>query len=738
MRHTSAFSKDSPTCRTCVIPMCVTALAFALWPSFAMAQTSAGVGDELQIEEIIVTAMRREQQLQDVPIAISAFSESMIYDIGGTNFTDIAALVPGMEYQQNNEGSARITMRGVSSLQGNATVSVYIDEIPITSPFDQPDLMTFDVNRIEVLRGPQGTLYGEASMGGVIRVITNQPDPNEFAAKVEMQGTGTDGGGGGIKAQAVINLPLVENRLGLRVYGNFQEQDGWIDGVNLGKNINGVDKVGGRVAARYLGGEKFTATVNVLYQKSESESSSQSDEDYNTTARLLSPSDDEYSLTNLTMDYEFPWATLISSTGLYERETESKLDISDIGPGLNFLFNLGCPFGFPPCEFPDGIDTVAFNLDFEEETFTQEFRLVSSSEQRLRWTLGAWYKDASIDQIVRGITDPRALSGFDSLLVDEVSDVTQRAIYGQIDFDFTDRFHAAFGMRYFEEDRDSVAVISGLPTLFIGGPSAIVDSANDKVWTPRFSLSFDVSDDATIYASAARGFRGGGINVTATAINLINMAFGVPVPPAPDIFDPDTLWSYELGWKTAWANRRVVFEGAVFFVDWDNVQVAGESGAAPLGFTINGGNAESKGAEVSLMALLTDNLELTVASSYTKAETTQDNPGAPAGAKLPQVPQFKHAVALQYRRPITASLGWMLRGTWTFLDERNESLAGTTVFPSYNQIDARIGIEGRQWQAYLFGANLSNEAGQITDGSSFGEGYYIRPRTIGISMRVQF
>ena len=698
-------------------------------------QTESASG---QIEEIIVTAMRREQRLQDVPIAISAFSARSIADIGATNFTDMAALVPGMEYQQNNEGSARITMRGVSSLQGNSTVSVYLDEIPITSPFDQPDLMTFDINRIEVLRGPQGTLYGEASMGGVIRVISNAPDPNHFEAKAEFQGTNTSGGGTGIQAQAAINLPLVEDSLGLRVYGNFQELDGWIDGVNLGEEINSVEKEGGRVAARFLGGDRFSATVNLIYQKSESDSSSQSDEDYHTVALLPSPSDDEYRLSNLTLDYEFPWATLISSTAWYERDTVSQQDISDIAPGIQFLFNLGCPFGFPPCEFPMGIDTISFDLDFEEETFTQEFRLVSKSDQRLRWTVGAWYKDTTIDQVIRGITDPRAQSGFDSLLVDEVSDVTQKALYGQIDFDFTDRLHGALGLRYFEEERDSFAIIGGLPTLFIGGPSSVVDSADDKVWTPRISLSYDVSPDATVYASAARGFRGGGINVTATAVNLINFAFGVPVPPAPDVFEPDTLWSYELGWKTAWADRRVVFEGAIFYVDWNNVQVSGDSGAAPLNFTINGGDARSKGAEASVTALLTDHLELTASGSYTDAKTKDDNPGAPAGARLPQVPKWKLSSTLQYRRPLSGNLGMMARASWSFIDDRPENLSAVTVFSSYHQIDARIGIETERWQAFLFGTNLANEAGQITDGSSFGEGYYIRPRTFGISLRTQF
>jgi iron complex outermembrane recepter protein len=659
-----------------------------------------------------------------VPVAITALTGQQMKDMGGSDLADFAGAIPGLSFQNDRAGENRTTIRGISEIGGTApSVGVYIDEIPVTAVSgEQINLKSFDVDRIEVLRGPQGTLYGEGSEGGTIRVVTNKPDASGFSADFRATASGTDHGGANGEADAMINVPLIDDTLALRVVGLWSDYDGWTTNPDLGvSRYNENSSYTVRAAARFTPDPDWTIDASYIHQLSRSDGPSVSDLDYVYAVPTPEPRNDRIDVYNLTIQRHFDFATLTSATGYFDRSSNSLNDFSSEAPLLSFVF--GTP-----------IDTVYISRPNKQKTFTEELRLVSNGDGPFQWTVGGFYENNSLFIANASHTNPPEDDVFD-LSVDDIS--RQYAAFGEATYAITDALHLTAGVRYFEQDRDTKASVSGLVPLLFTGVSFndLTQKASDSHVTEKFSLSYNVTDKALVYATASSGFRAGDIN-----------PYAFMFPGAPQSFGPESLWNYEVGAKTSWFDDRLVANGDLFYIDWSDLIVDAQTANPLFGYSFNAGKAHSEGAELELTAIPMEGLELSLGETYNEAQLDRVSPGAAAteGSTLPFVPKFKTFAAAQYSFPLPFwGLSGRLRGdlfntssTYSFI-----SNAPSSVSDSYTQVNLRAGVVGTDWDLMVFADNVGNTKGELS--ASVGElgteqWDLIRPLTVGLTLNKHF
>ncbi len=662
----------------------------------------------LSLEEIVVTATRRSVNVQDLAMSVRALSYRQLQEIGADDFADYVNLVPGLNYSERGPGESRIIIRGVASNTGVSTVGLYLDELPVQDQGRNPDSKLFDVERIEVLRGPQGTLYGEGAMGGAIRIITNKADPSGFDAAADVSLYGVKGGGTSYALNGMVNIPLVENKLAVRVVGLYRDEAGYVDNVMLDQeDVNTNETTGARVTARLLATEDLTVTALFNYNKVETGGLFGIDpelDDLQQARVLEEPLDDSYNQYGLTIEYAFPWADLTSATSYFTRD-------------VAFVRNAG---GFAY------VDVAA-----DDEIFAQEVRLVSSTESRFQWIAGLFYKESRYKQTAFFIdpTFPEFLGG-PVLVEDESSSKTeQMAVFGEVSYRLTDKLEATAGLRLFREKLSGRTITSGIPLIFPNGPEDISNKGDNDVVTPKFALSYDVSDDVLAYAIISKGYRQGGFNPPAELTG-----------GAPETFEPDYTWNYELGAKTSWLDNRLVINAAIYYIDWKNLQVIPAFNPFQLRYVDNVGAAHSTGGELEIIARPLQGFEISASGNLTYAEIDVDTELGPEGSRLPRVPRHTFAVSASYEWPLTDNLNGTIRGSiqevgksYSQLDNDPVSLA-----PSYQTGDLRMGVEADNWSAHLYVKNIWDERG-ITEADLLASGLYtiIQPRVIGLNLRAR-
>jgi len=704
-------------------------LAFAAAPVASLAQTPTDAGDEdtpaaerrannapVPISEIVVTAQKRSARLQDVPLSITALNEQLLEDMGADSFVEYARTVPGLSFANRGPNRARIIVRGISPLTGAAPVGLYLDGIGVNNSFNNPDFQLFDVNRVEVLRGPQGTLYGEGSLGGTIKIETNKPDPEAFAFKLDSGFGTTKYGGDSYNVNSVVNIPLVEDRLALRVTGFYRDEAGWIDNVFLDQeDVNDSLIKGGRAAIRFDATDQLSIEGIVNVQETEVGQLNvrttgdpadfglpQDSFDRFDLVRTVPETEDETnSQYTLLVEYVTEWGTLESVTGLN--------DVDDLRD-QDSAFLVGVP-GF------------LTTFSSQSETFNQEVRFVSSFGGEFDFAVGAFYRDRERD-VNLTVVDGGALFGltgdFQNLLFQKTETM---ALFGELYYRPVERLQATLGLRWSQEELEDAA------TQQIGDiiASDTEGSETFNAVTPKFGLSYDLTADTLLFAVVAEGFRSGGVN---------------PLPsddPAyTPAFEEDTAWSYEFGIKSQYFDRRLTVNATAFYTDWDNMQILGVPDNPALGFTTNAGAAHTQGVELETQLQPTDNLGITFAASFTEAELDEAAQGAPAGAPLPNVPEWALASAIQYSRPLTNDMDGFLRLDWQYKSSTNGDVQRDPAndVPSYTIVNARIGVERGRWATYLFVENLTDDLA-ITWAASSGQ-YVGRPRTIGLNLRLNF
>jgi iron complex outermembrane recepter protein len=738
----------------------------------ALAQTDDSqvlVDDSQVLEEIIVTATKRAVGIQDLALSVTALQGQALEDSVILNFAAYAESVPGVAFTGNEPGNEKMIIRGVSTDSFNAqlqsTVGVYIDDMPgidVASPTVVPDLHMFDVNRVEVLRGPQGTLWGSATMAGAIRIITNRPDVSESEFRARMTGASVDGGGTDFGLDAMANFPLVQDSLAFRITAYTRTDAGFLDALNLGINdSNETNVTGVRTSLRWLPSDKFTVDLTATYQNMEVDDGASvwlnnpldptQDQDLSAIENVrfnytYDTRDQPLTISNLVLEYDFGSALLVSSSTVGDGKLHSTLDQT-----LNTSFPLLGVTGGTEFE-------ASFVNDEKTDTFTEEFRLlVDNPDSALSWLIGAYYLDSERERMGNvGLVGSNAvdypnplLPGFNRFTTASVIERTEKALFGEVTWRITDRVEAVFGARTFDNEQRRVSGLivlapfaPGFPPLELPTtPSSV--SASDTIY--KFSLAFRPTDDVMLYALASEGFRLGGENGSAAD-------FAPTI--APKTYGSDTLWNYELGARTSFNEGRTVLNATAFYVDWSDVQSVFRLDQPPLPpfpFTLNAGKATSKGIEVDLTTRLGENWIFHTAITALEAEIV--DPGAIAGAqaqveagtKLPGTPDFQSSTSLEYStgiagRETTFSIDHRYVGESTF------DLTTTATQGNYNIYGfiVRSALSDHV-DLSLYARNLGNTyavTGQFP-ASDFAPGqaatnYIVRPRTIGLNLQVGF
>ena len=700
-----------------------------LAPAYVYAQTS--------IEEIVVTATKRgEVSVQDIAGGISAITGDTIDKHDLRSLEDFSRLEPSLQYSTQGVGDTQLIIRGISS-PGDSTVGVYFDESPITGGNFQdgggrtPDIGAYDIARIEVLKGPQGTLFGASSMSGAVRIITNKPDASGFDMNVSAGFESVEHGDTGYSVNAAINVPLVADTLALRLVGWQKEQGGFIDqyaglnGVTELKDVNDSEITGGRIMGRWTPNENLT--IDAFYQLQETEVDGAQHYapvasglltptqvivvpfpyfipafagefgDLKTSTAHQEPYGDDIDMYGITIDYDLGFGSILGSISKFERDIKFLEDTSATAMS----------FGFPPA-FGPPLGSYGIHQFQNRDVFNAEIRFSSDLDGPINFVGGFFYEDdetySELDilagDIVTGIpvcnsrdeciSDPALAGASLAFARSQEIDFEFFAVFGHVDFEITDQITLGGGVRYFDSEQDNLeqllqafqgSIAFTIPPLF-GGPiqtmpiTTVENTGKEDEITWDASLSFSPNDNQMYYVRGATGFRQGGINDAATAA-----AFGITIPSA---FTSDEVLSIEFGAKTAWYDDRITLNATYFKMFWEDMQVPGVEPTGAVEFISNAAEAEVDGVEVELSARPTDQFLLHFGATWLNAELTEDqaiDPGLAApgfapplgtdGNKVPKVPEWAFSGTVEYTFPVTLmdNVEASLRGNFSYVGE---------------------------------------------------------------------
>ncbi len=709
----------------------------------------AGAQDYVGIEEVTVTGTKRGvQRLQDVPMTITAIPEGALEAMGADDFVDFARSVPGLTFQDQGPGDKFYIIRGLQS-KGKATTGVYLDEAVITSSTQtdgdgggrQPDIKLFDLERVEVLRGPQGTLYGAGSMGGTIRFITNKPDPTRTAGKIDVTGSTTRFGGENLQLNGMLNFPIVRDKLAIRLVGWIRDESGFIDNVRLGnKNVNTENTEGGRILLRLFASEDLTLTASVVFQNLKTggrQSYFPQDGDLKQSANAVLPWKEDLQIYNFTADYDFGFADFVATTSWFERDLVLTFDTTPI---LAFL----------------GVPNKARTSEPQtNRIWSSEARMTSKWQGPLQAVLGVFIQSQrqSFFSTVPEVGD-------NGLPLNPINDLfsrstngklEQQAIFGEISYDITEDLTATFGGRWFHVSQtDTSALI--VPFFLFGGepgPGPTLKAKESK-FTKKFALSYQASEDALIYFQAAQGFRVGGTNDTGIS-NVVSQ------------FNADSLWNYEIGTKTSWFENLLIVNGTIYTIRWSDIQVSDVDPTGGFTFINNAGKAQVDGFEFEIVGRPARGLDITLTGGYQRARLTQDQPagggggdeeeeeegGVPGlkGDRMPHVPKFTGSAAIQYRHPLGQSGDWdgIARADISYVGSSRTKFRPNDPFfhikRSYALVNFRIGVEADDWNASIFINNVFDKRADVNIVEGFADTLQIftnRPRTAGVNIKKRF
>jgi outer membrane receptor protein involved in Fe transport len=705
----------------------------------------------VKLDTIVVTAEKREQSAKDVAGSLTALSGSALDGLGAKTMGDYARYVPGLTFISVQPGMGQLTLRGVTTgvKQSGATVGTYVDDIPFT-PFSRtasgttvvPDVDTFDVQRIEVLRGPQGTLYGAGAMGGLLKYVTTPPDLKNREGRVDVETSSTSQGGTDVAAKGMVNLPLSDS-LALRVSGYTRRVPGFIRDVGTGKDDeNQATLEGARVALLYKPNQQFMAKLSALTQSNDVHGTPAMDVNFKTGApvygdlqqsrALQEQTKQTYKIYNLLVSGDLGWGTALSSTSYSDISIKTRGDLTALYGGL--LTGYAAKLGSPQTSAP----LVDIKADIGGKRWAQEFRLTSPNNQQFEWLLGAYYtrEDTDTGQTINGI--PAQGNSLPALLqaplyLQVPSRYSESAGFANVDYYFSKQFDLAFGVRVSRNDQSSDQSSRGLlinPT----APTTLVQygsTSNDTSSTYHLAARWRPSDELTFYTSAGSGYRPGGPNVLPTNAT------------APSSYGPDTLWSYEAGLKSLWLQRQLSLDLTAFRINWSDIQLSSTVGG--LQYLSNGGKASSSGLEFALRYRPVADLTLGFSGAYTDAKLGANAPGVggASGDTLPTIPKWASTLVADYRFGVSDDWSGSIGASLAYTGQRNSSYLGSTTNPnmvleSYQVLNIRAGLSSAQWDLSVFVDNLLDKRAYTSmDTSSVAAGgaakaTVVTPRTVGL------
>lgn len=730
------------------------------------------------LEPIKVSALKRETKLQETPVSISAVEAQTLKDMGASGFQDYFRTVPGLQIVGDSPTSRRVTMRGIRST-GEPTVGVYYDETPLSGPAGTSqdasstvaNMDLFDVERLEILRGPQGTLYGSGSMGGTIRMIFNKPDATAYSGAFETDYGQTEGAGDpSTRYKAMVNVPIVKDVLAARAVLYKSESAGYIDNVRYDrKDINDSSSKGGRFMLRLTPNEAITLDASAVFQKSDQSGQNtwyESLGKYNNDDYTIAQTSDDMHLYNMTLNWDLGWATLTTSASYYkwtlQRTSDytrtlsrSTTNATSCKNYINAIYDLS----IDSCDSGQMATYTAYAESRLPSALYQPMTLRSRNyearlsglalDDRLAWTGGVYHENrddtiesqvAKTDESTGMVIYPLDLSAWRHV----GTEMKQTAIFGEATYSVTDRFDLTYGVRRYDYDKKvygQVYISNYITQSYVGDYSEVDASASGYV--SKFNASYQFTPTVMGYATAAKGFRPGGAN-NVPGLDASLVAYG-----------PDSLWNYELGLKTEWWDRRAQLNAAAFQIDWSNMQVSGTSANGAFSYITNAGAARIRGVELEGTVRPLAGLTLNGMLAYMDGRLTEDqtnsslamtNSTGRKGDKIPYVPDWSASASVAYNWPIgSTGLYGMARIDYSYAGESGSYFRKDYVYydtqGNYSLVNLRTGVESGKWALYLYANNLLDKIGVIT--RSTGSGYdnevlTLRPRTIGLTFRTSF
>jgi iron complex outermembrane receptor protein len=719
---------------------------------------AASPSDNGTLETIVVTAEKRAETLQNVPMSVTALPGDALDKLVNRDFSDYASMVPGLSLVSGQPGITRLTLRGQNSGGDGSTVAVYIDESPfgssnallngsvLTGDFD-----TWDLQRIEVLRGPQGTLYGANSEGGLLKFVTTAPVLGSFSGAVEMNGESVDHGGNGGDIRGVVNLPLGD-RVALRVGGFDQDVPGYIEDPLSGqKDVNEGHKHGGRASLLATPMDDLTIRLTAETQQSRYEGTPLTDVNpytlqpvYGDLAQersLSEPSSFRYNNYNATIDWNAGPFSILSTTSYGILDSDYVTDATNavlIPPSTTLGEFLGLVIG------PGLGGYIDNSADLSK--FTQEIRLTSSASDRFEWQVGGYFTHeiGSLVEHLNAVTLPGAgPSGLPSLEI-PVLDSTYKeyAGFANVTYHFNSQFDIQAGGRLSKNEQTIAENITGL----LVTPQYYYTPSSGHVFTYSLAPQWHVDANTMVYARVASGYRPGGPNALPA----------IAPTGTPREYGSDKTVNVELGVRSTLLDKRLSVDVAAFHVNWTNIQLL----ESVNGYNINGngGTARSQGLEWTVGYIPVQGLTFSLTGAYTDAHLTEDAPGVGgvSGDPLPYAPKWSGALDGEYDWAAFANYKAFVGATWAETGSRRTDFnsapppdsvppPGTTevALPSYNTLDARIGIDNSHYRVMLYGKNLGDSHGITSYANSGAPGLngsvaYIQPRTIGITLSAKF
>ena len=755
----------------------------------AAAQETESARAQGVLDEIIVTSTRRAESLNDAALSVAAIGGDEIDKRNLSEMNDYLRTIPGVTFLDQGVGRNTVVVRGLvvdtefPGGSGGNTVGVYLGEVPITglSALDgSADIRMVDLDRVEVLRGPQGTLFGSGALAGAVRNVPKAPDLQEFGGYFKATYSNTTGNGSGNdKVEGVLNIPIVEDVLALRAVAYRHEASGYVkniagtqlanDGV-VSSNFSAADAVaawsgselyqdrgdignstytGGRISALWKPTDDFSATLQFITQDVEQEGWPYVQ--INTggyTQVALSYGDalpgqneglkDDISITNLVLDYDLGWASLMSSSSWLEEDGGWSNDLSPFFGGI----------------------PVARPFESSNESFAEEMRLVSQFDGPTQFILGLYYEDVELvgSNPFFALTDLALVDrfgapfGVNNPLIQEaleVRETEQKAIYGEVSHDLSDQLEITLGFRRFDYDRSRFNLSAGA----VGGARDIRTEFSEKGTSLKANVSFKPNDDTLIYGQWAEGFRLGDntFPIPASLCDVNNDGiFDGTDSPLSDSFDSDSVENFELGTKLSLAEQRIQVNASVYQVDWKDIPLqvfAGQlpSQAAKTCFqtlTANSGEARTRGIEIESTFQVSDALLVSLGGAYTDAELTRVAAGVPfsVGDRLPSSPDYSVNLAVEYEFDTSGNPSYV-RADYAYVGKFFNKVGDQGIEAGgYGQANVSAGIALNDFDVELFVQNLTNDDA-ITLASAIWpdtRAWRLRPRTIGLNVGYNF
>jgi outer membrane receptor protein involved in Fe transport len=771
----------------------------------AFCQTgSAAAGDQSgsqeALAEVVVTAEKRDSTIQKTPISMTAFSGEALQAQGVTSMLEVAQETPGVSFRTSGPGQTEFEVRGLGSSGGaTATVGFYLDEMPLSAPaigdigkvVIDPDL--YDLNRVEVLRGPQGTLYGSGSMGGTIKMITNSAKLDTYEVAADADASSTDGGGFNRSGDALLNIPLVSGTAALRVVVTSKFTDGWLDrivvnpfpfpsndgcaptafaGCARGNLLaSPATQIIPRVNSSHLNSirlnllvqpnDRLKITTAAMYQGLFAAGYSNFDSPPGTDGTLghyqpynyAEPSNDTFRFASVVVAYDFDAAQLTSASSFWNRTLTQLQDQSE---SYQAVYDL--PF-FPNMPGLREVDAI--------NQFSEELRVSSTGTGPFDWLGGAFFSnmksrweqsisDTQVTDYVYGEGFLAPITAADnpggSIYNAAIPyNLKQYALFGEGSYKILPDLKLTVGARYYKYDTSVVATQAGIFTQSAdAAPTTVSNQQNANGFNPKVNLSYTPTDDLTTYVTAAKGFRPGGVNLPlplAGPNSCVPALTSLHLSEATLTYTPDSVWSYELGEKAKLRDGTVTVNSDVYYIKWNQIQ---QTLPLPCGYfiTVNAGEARSYGGELEVNANLSPQWTVSASGGYTNAVINNPEPNLPIAPGTPvlNVPKYTGSAALIYNRPVTSELNFTGRLSATYYGSSTDEAFTYVTLPGYTLAAARLGLLADHWAVHLYCNNLTNKLALLTANNtsfSFNIPDLTRftanqPRTIGLNASTKF